>query len=151
MAGQGSSLKCIYHWEAFIIKKTRKYIDLLPRHCTAGSKGEVWALYYFSWGLAVQGCHCPGPGNKKGNLIVLPASKQAGNQWRSAVSPHIAKSYFETYKIYDHLQKIRCLSQKFTDILRFENFEITIFCHTLAYENRRNSLNFWDTRLTFWI
>ena len=25
----------------------------------------------------MQGCHCPGPGNKKGNLIVLPASKEA--------------------------------------------------------------------------
>ena len=25
----------------------------------------------------MQGCHCPGPGNKRRNLIVLPASKEA--------------------------------------------------------------------------
>ena len=32
-----------------------------------------------------------------------PAS---GNHWKCAVRSHIAKSYFETYRIYDHMQKI---------------------------------------------
>ena len=36
----------------------------------------------------------------------------------SPVRPHIAKSYFETYKIYDHMQEIRPKSQKFTEILK---------------------------------
>ena len=58
-----------------------------------------------------------------------------GNQWRTAVRHHLAKSCFETYKIYDHLQKFRLISQKFAKILRFEHFEITTFCRTLAYEN----------------
>ena len=44
-----------------------------------------------------------------------PAS---GNQWRSAVGPHIAKSYFETYKIYVHMQKIRSTSLKYWDLKR---------------------------------
>ena len=50
-----------------------------------------------------------------------------------------------------NMQKIRPISQKFTEILRFENFEITRFCFTLTYKNCRNSLNFWDTKVKFWI
>ena len=42
--------------------------------------------------------------------------------------PHTAKSYFETFKIYDHMQEIRPISQKFTEILKFENSDITKFC-----------------------
>ena len=61
--------------------------------------------------------------------------------WKSMnerrVRPHNAKNYLETYKIYDHMQKTRPLFKKITDILRFENFEITRFCSTLAYENCR--------------
>ena len=41
--------------------------------------------------------------------------------------------------------------KKFTEILRFENFEITRFCYTLAYENCRKSLNFLDTMVLFWM
>ena len=65
--------------------------------------------------------------------------------------PYVAKSYFETYKSYDHMQKIGPISQNFNEILTFENMETMRFCHTLTYENRRNSLNFWDRGLIFWI
>ena len=54
------------------------------------------------------------------------------NEWRIAVRPHIAKSYFEICKSYDHMQKNRPLSPKFTEILRFKNLEITRFCYTLS-------------------
>ena len=47
----------------------------------------------------------------------------------------LQKGFFETYKIYDHMQK-------FTEILKFKNFEIVRFCCTLTYENCPNSLNF---------
>ena len=40
------------------------------------------------------------------------------------------------------MQKIGPLSQNFNEILTFENLETMRFCHTLTYENRRNSLNF---------
>ena len=56
--------------------------------------------------------------------------------------PYVAKSCLETNKSYDHMQEIRRLSQKFNEIVRFENFEIIRFCHTLTYENHRISLNF---------
>ena len=42
-----------------------------------------------------------------------------GNQGRSCFRPHVAKSYFETYKSYDHMQNFKPLSQKFSEILRF--------------------------------
>ena len=45
-----------------------------------------------------------------------------GNQRKSAVRPHFAKSYFETYKIHDNMQKIRPITQKFTEILRLSDF-----------------------------
>ena len=44
--------------------------------------------------------------------------------------PYVAKSYFETYKSYDHMQKIGPLSQNFNEILTFENLETMRFCHT---------------------
>ena len=65
--------------------------------------------------------------------------------------PYVAKSYLETYKSYDHLQKIRPISENFNDILTFENFETLRFCQTLTYENRHNLLNFLDGGLIFWI
>ena len=65
----------------------------------------------------------------------------SGNQWRSAMWPLIVERYFETYKIYNHMQKIRPISQKFTEILRFENFEVM----------RPLKLNFWATRVIFCI
>ena len=74
-----------------------------------------------------------------------------GNQQRSLVIPYVAKSHFETYKNDDHLQKIRSLSQKLREILRFEKFDIMRFCLTLTQKNCHNSLNFWDTALIFWI
>ena len=40
----------------------------------------------------MQGCHCPGPGNKKGNLIVLPASKEA----ESPSNPFSSVQFSET-------------------------------------------------------
>ena len=40
------------------------------------------------------------------------------------------------------MQKIRPISQNFNEILTFENLEKMRFCHTLTYENHRNSLNF---------
>ena len=46
--------------------------------------------------------------------------------------PHFAKSYLETYKIYDHMQTIRSISQKITEILRFEYLEITRICCTFT-------------------
>ena len=54
--------------------------------------------------------------------------------------PYVAKSYFETYKSYDQMQKIRPISQNFNEILTFENLEKMRFCHTLTYKNRRNSI-----------
>ena len=55
--------------------------------------------------------------------------------------PYVAKSYFETYKSYDHMQIICPRSQNFNEILTFENMETMRFCHTLTYKNRRNSIN----------
>ena len=55
-----------------------------------------------------------------------------GNQLRSLVRPYVAKSYFETYKSYDHMQNFRPLSQKFSEISRFEKFELMRFCLTLT-------------------
>ena len=49
------------------------------------------------------------------------------------------------------MQKIRPISQNFKGILTFENLEKMRFCHTLTYENRRNSLNFLDRGLKFLI
>ena len=74
-----------------------------------------------------------------------------GNQGRSCFRSHVAKSYFETYKSYDHMQNFRPLSQKFSEISRFEKFEFLRFCLTLGHRNCHNSLNFWDTGLIFWI
>ena len=68
-----------------------------------------------------------------------------GNQGRSFFRPHVAKSYFETYKSYDHMQKFRPLSQKLSKISRFEKFEFLRFCLTLTHRNCHNSLNFGDT------
>ena len=45
--------------------------------------------------------------------------------------PYVAKSYFETYKSYDHMQKIGPISQNFNEILTFEKMETMRFCHTL--------------------
>ena len=56
--------------------------------------------------------------------------------------PYVSKSYFETYNSYDHLQKIKPISQNFNEILTFENFKTLRFCQTLTYKNRHNSLNF---------
>ena len=61
--------------------------------------------------------------------------------------PYVAKSYFKTYESYDHMQKIGPISQNFNEILTFENMETMRFCHTLTYENRRNSLYFLDRGL----
>ena len=68
--------------------------------------------------------------------------KPLGNQGRSCFRPHVAKSYFETYKSYDHMQNFRPLSQKFSEISRFEKFEFLRFCLTLTHRNCHNSLNF---------
>ena len=76
-----------------------------------------------------------------GYSLEFPSTWHSQGQ-RSAVRPYVAKSYFETYKSYDHMQKIGPLSQNFNEILTFENLETMRFCHTLTYENRRNSLNF---------
>ena len=51
----------------------------------------------------------------------------------------------------DRMQKIRPISKSFNEILPFKNFKKMRFCHTLTYRNRRNSLNFLDTELIFWI
>ena len=61
-----------------------------------------------------------------------------GNQGRSYFRPHVAK----TYKSYDHMQNFRPLSQKFSEVSRFEKFEFLIFCLTLTHGNCHNSLNF---------
>ena len=49
--------------------------------------------------------------------------------------PYVAKRYFETYKSYDHMQKIRPIFQNFNKIFTFGNLEKMRFCHTLTYEN----------------
>ena len=41
--------------------------------------------------------------------------------------PYVAKSYFETYKSYDHMKNYRPLSQKFSEISKFEKFELMRF------------------------
>ena len=56
--------------------------------------------------------------------------------------PYVAKSFVETYKSYDHMQKIGPIPQNFNEILTFENMKTIRFCHTLTNENRRNLLNF---------
>ena len=42
------------------------------------------------------------------------------------------------------MQNFRPLSQKFSEISRFEKFEFLRFCLTLTRRNCHNSLNFWD-------
>ena len=87
-------------------------------------------------------------------LTLLSPRSGQGSKTRGGAKHHpleINKSYFGTYKSYDHMQKIRPISQNFNEILTFENWEQMRFCHTLTYENRRNSLNFWDRGLKFWI
>ena len=76
----------------------------------------------------------------KSEQILNPISQ--GNQGRSCFRQHVAKSYFETYKSYDHMQSFRPLSQKFSEISRFEKFEFLRFCLTLTHRNCHNSLNF---------
>ena len=78
-------------------------------------------------------------------------SAHLGNQSRNAVRSYVAKSYLETYKSCDHMQKIRPISQDFNEILTFENVEKMRFCHTLTYENRHNALNFLDRGLEYCI
>ena len=65
-----------------------------------------------------------------------------GNQLRSLVRPYVAKSYFETYKSYHHMQNFRPLSQKFSEISRIEKIEFRRFRLTLTHRNCHNSLNF---------
>ena len=51
-----------------------------------------------------------------------------GNEWRSAaLRPYVAKSYFETYKSYDNMQKIKSISQKFTEILSLRGNKIILY------------------------
>ena len=40
------------------------------------------------------------------------------------LSDFVARRYFETYKGYDHIKKIRPMSQKFTEILRRRDFVV---------------------------
>ena len=49
------------------------------------------------------------------------------------------------------MQKINPISQKFTEILRFKNFEISGICCTLTYENYRYSLTFLDKGVIFYV
>ena len=63
----------------------------------------------------------------------------------------LLKAFWKPIKVMSRCKKNRPLSQKFNEILRFENFEITRFCLTLTHENYRNSLNFWDKGIIFWI
>ena len=93
-----------------------------------------WILLQLT--LFPRGCRFPSlPG---GGYLIPPL----GNQGRSCFRPHVAKSYFETYKSYDHMQNFRPLSQKFSEISRFEKFEFLRFCLTLTHRNCHNSLNF---------
>ena len=41
---------------------------------------------------------------------------------------YIAKSYFETFTNFQHVQNSWPLSKKFSEILRFEKFELMRFC-----------------------
>ena len=78
------------------------------------------------------------PPRQGGGYLIPPL----GNQGRGCFRSHVAKSYFETYKSYDHVQNFRPLSQKFSEISRFEKFEFLRFCLTLTHRNCHNSLNF---------
>ena len=55
------------------------------------------------------------------NFVILQGQilSPPGNQWKSAVRPRVAKSYFETYKTYDRMQKFRTWHLK---ILRSRDF-----------------------------
>ena len=79
----------------------------------------------------------------KNGLTLFPPTLGGGiwypplwNQGRSCFRPHVAKSYFETYKSCDHMQNFRPLSQKFSEISRFEKFEFMRYCLTLTCENK---------------
>ena len=63
----------------------------------------------------------------------------------------LEKILTQTYKSYDHMQKIGPISKNFNEILTFKSMDTMRFFHTLTYENRRNSLNFLDRGLIFWI
>ena len=54
----------------------------------------------------------PEEGRVKSSLEKPSVRWSIGNQWKSAVRPYITKSYFETYKLYDHMQKIRPIYPK---------------------------------------
>ena len=111
-----------------------------PQHFLLQSTLTNWYLNPISQGVSIS---LP----SRGGYLIPPL----GNQGRSCFRPHVAKSYFETYKSYDHMQNFRPLSQKFSEISRFEKFEFLRFCLTLTHRNCHNSLNFWDTGLIFWI
>ena len=51
------------------------------------------------------------------------------------LSDFVARRYFETYKGYDHIKKIRPMSQKFTEILRRRDFVV-------KGEQKKNSQSF---------
>ena len=76
----------------------------------------------------------------KGNVSYFQLNVGGGHfgnplEINEGVRPHIAKSYFETYKIYDPMQKVRPISQKFAEILRFDNFEINEIFSYLGLQN----------------
>ena len=67
------------------------------------------------------------------------------------LTSHIAIDHLLLGTYRGHMPKFILKSQKLNEILRFENFEITRFRHTLTHENSHSSLNFQDTGLIFWI
>ena len=69
----------------------------------------------------------PGILRLEGSSFVIPYFGGKG------MRPYVAKSYFETYKSYDQIQKIRPVSQNFNEILTFEILEKMRFCHTLTH------------------
>merc|ERR1711954_22930 len=58
---------------------------------------------------------------------------------------------FQKYILTSQEKKHWSKSQKVSDILRFENFLDLRFCHDLTHENGRDSLNFSERGLIFWI
>ena len=121
----------------------RLYSAVLRKLCLVWTTADGPTNSHFAkiWGsrdltLFPRGCRFPSlPG---GGYLIPPL----GNQGRSCFRPHVAKSYFETYKSYDHMQNFRSLSQKFSEISRFEKFEFLRFRLTLTHRNCHNSLNF---------
>ena len=84
-------------------------------------------------------------GSEGGGLLKPPLR----NQWWSGLRPQVAIDTLLRYKFRDHIQNFGLLSQKLSEISRFQNLVRLRFHVTLVYINCHNSLNFEATGLIF--